>query len=176
AAAADVPVLRKDFLVDPYQVYEARVAGAGGVLLILRLLDEETLDAMLDAAEQADLFVVLEAFSKQELARARHRVESGNKLPCTLVGYNARDLASLETDATRFAQALPHFPPGAARVAESALTDAASVSRVAGLGYELALVGTALMKAVEPERELAAMIEAGRRARSARRDGTCACA
>ena len=150
AAAVPVPAMRKDFLVDPIQVYEARAAGAGGVLLILRMLDDARLAALLDAAEELGLFVLLEAFDAEDLARVpadcRH-----------LVGLNCRDLGTLEVEPDRFAALAGAFPAGCVRVAESGLETPEDAARVRSLGYDLGLVGTALMRASDPTALVAAM-------------------
>jgi indole-3-glycerol phosphate synthase len=159
-----VPAMRKDFLVDAYQVYEARAAGAGGVLLIVRMLDDRELEALARAAEECGLFVLLEAFDEADLARGG-RVGQGEAV---LMGLNARDLATLAVDAGRFERLRGAFPSGRLRVAESGIDDAAGAARVAALGYDLALVGSALMRADDPQALLAGMLEAGR---SARRGG-----
>jgi indole-3-glycerol phosphate synthase len=163
ARAVPVPVMRKDFLVDPYQVFEARAAGAAGVLLILRLLDDERLGEMIDAASEAGLFVLLEAFDAGDLGRAGDRVPISNRDDIqTLVGLNARDLASLEVDNKRLADLAGAFPKGVLRVAESGLATPEDAGRMAALGYQVALVGSALMRADDPSKLTAAMIDAGR--------------
>ena len=164
AGAVAAPVMRKDFLVDPRQVLEARAHGASGVLLILRLLDQEHLEEMLAAARAASLFVLLEAFDEADLARiseAGVRTDSGG--PALLVGLNCRDLATLRTEPERLVRlrgAFPHGPPG---IAESGLETEEDARRVARLGYRAALVGSALMRAVDPAARVSAMLRAGRR-------------
>jgi len=163
AGAARVPVMRKDFLVDPYQIFEARAAGAAGALLIVRLLDEPRMAEMLDAAAEAGLFVLLEAFDADDLARAdvaarRNGVDS----PLLLIGLNSRDLVSLEVDRERFRKLRSRLPAGFPRVAESGLETIDDVQKVASLGYRAALVGSALMRSGDPGRLLDRMIRAGR--------------
>ncbi len=163
ARAVPVPVMRKDFLVDPYQVFEARAAGAAGVLLILRLLDDARLGEMIDAASETGLFVLLEAFDDGDLRRAGGRVPISNTHDIqTLVGLNARDLTSLEVDNQRLADLAGAFPKGVPRVAESGLATPEDAGRMAALGYQVALVGSALMRADDPSKLTAAMIDAGR--------------
>src|SRR5262249_17108367 len=94
ARALPLPVLRKDFLVDPLQVHEARLAGASGVLLVLRMLDDSVLEGMLAAARAGGLFVLLEAFDADDLERAHAVVERAAGVQL-LVGVNARDLRTL---------------------------------------------------------------------------------
>ncbi len=163
ARAVPVPVMRKDFLVDPYQVFEARAAGAAGVLLILRLLDDARLAEMIDAASEAGLFVLLEAFDDGDLGRAGDLLPISNEHEIqTLVGLNARDLTTLEVDNQRLADLAGAFPKGVPRVAESGLATPEDAGRMAALGYQVALVGSALMRADDPSKLTAAMIDAGR--------------
>ncbi len=163
ARAVPVPVMRKDFLVDPYQVFEARAAGAAGVLFILRVLDHARLREMMDAASEARLFVLLEAFDDEDLDRAGDLVPIFNEHDIqTLVGLNARDLTSLEVDNQRLTDLAGAFPKGVRRVAESGLATPEDTGRMAALGYHVALVGSALMRAADPSKLTAAMIDAGR--------------
>ena len=163
ARAVPVPVMRKDFIVDPYQILEARAAGAGGVLLILRILDDARLAELLDAASDTKLFVLLEAFDEDDLARAAEAVPAatGRQIQ-VLVGLNARDLVTLQVDRVRLARLAHAFPAGAPRVAESGIESPDDIRQAAALGCHLALVGSALMKASEPTKLTAAMIQAGR--------------
>lgn len=156
-----IPAMRKDFLVHPYQVWEARAAGAGGVLLILQMLDDETLPEMLAAASQAGLFVLLEAFDRNDLLRCRRVAVT----PGLLVGLNCRNLRSLAIEPGRFDQLAGDFPEGPPRVAESGLDTPADVALVAELGYDLALVGSAFMKSENPGELLRSMLEAAREVR-----------
>jgi indole-3-glycerol phosphate synthase len=171
ARAVAAPVLRKDFLVDPYQVLEARAAGAAGVLLILRLLDQARLGEMLGAAREARLFVLLEAFDGEDLARAGEAARWARSLGLTaLVGLNCRDLATLEIDRQRFRTLKPALPHHVPLVAESGLLAADDARTVAALGYRLALVGSALMRTEDPRRLIERMLAAGRQGVKA-----CAC-
>ncbi len=165
-APLSVPVMRKDFLVDAYQVYEARAGGAGGVLLILGMLDDDTLLSMLAAAQRVGMFVLLEAFDQAELARAAALPPTA---PDVLLGLNTRDLRTLAVDTERLADCAPQFPTRYPRVAESGLNDQADATRVVALGYQLALVGSALMRELAPGELLAQMIRAGRDAAMAGR-------
>ena len=155
---AGVPAMRKDFLVDPYQVWEARAAGAGGVLLILQLLDDKSLTQMLEAAQEAGLFVLLEAFDLADLERSRVFAPT----PGLLMGLNCRDLRTLGVEPGRFAELADSFPDGPPRVAESGLESPDDVAGIAELGYEMALVGSALMRSEDPAALLVAMLDAGR--------------
>lgn len=141
--AVDVPVMRKDFLVDPVQVLEARVHGAAGVLLIIRLLSDPRLDQMVELADELGMFVLLEAFDEDDLRRAA-------RFPGAMVGLNCRDLSTLGVNVDRFKTLSDAFPPNCIRVAESGLRSAEDVHHVATLGYRMALVGSALMNASDP--------------------------
>lgn len=162
ARAAGLPVMRKDFLIDPYQVFESRATGAAGVLLIVRLLSDTQLDEMLEAAAEVGLFVLLEAFDAGDLRRAT-RVVRASGLVQMLTGINSRDLSNLQVDAARFERLAESLPTSAPRVAESGIASAEDIRRVAALGFELALVGTALMRASDPARLTAELIAAGRK-------------
>ncbi|NNF60170.1 MAG: indole-3-glycerol-phosphate synthase TrpC [Gammaproteobacteria bacterium] len=155
-----VPAMRKDFIVDVYQVWEAAAAGAGGVLLILRLLDDFQINSMIEAAARAKMFVLLEAFDGSDLRRARNFVQGHPQL---LVGLNARNLATLEVEFERLPQLAGKFPPGCVRVAESGMASNEQVREVAQAGYAMALVGTALMKQRQPAKFLQDLLIAGRR-------------
>lgn len=146
-----VPTMRKDFLVDPYQVLEARAAGAGGVLVILRMLSRGQVVELLDAAAEHGLFVLLEAFDENDLHAAEAVMTARSaRRESVLVGINCRDLQTLQVVPSRFselARALPKLWPG---VAESGVANALDARRMRDLGYRLALIGTALMMSDDP--------------------------
>jgi indole-3-glycerol phosphate synthase len=153
-----VPTMRKDFLVDPYQVLEARAAGAGGVLLIVRMLPRSQTLQLLDAAAEHGLFVLLEAFDGDDLHAAREMLAArsagsagGDEI---LVGINSRDLQTLEVVPERFELLAPRLPGGTPAVAESGVASAADAVRMMRLGYSLALIGTALMSRDDPQQLL----------------------
>lgn len=165
AAVPDTPVMRKDFLVDPVQILEAKRSGASGVLLIVTMLDDAALRSMLDCAGEHGLFVLLESFDEPDLARStklldnsadQQRAERGE----LLFGVNTRDLRTLHVDPRRLESLAPFLPPGKC-VAESGLHAAEDAATVAGLGYELALVGTALMRSDDPAALVSDMRAAG---------------
>ncbi|MDH4125030.1 MAG: indole-3-glycerol phosphate synthase TrpC [Gammaproteobacteria bacterium] len=165
AAVPDTPVMRKDFLVEPVQVVEARSVGASGVLLIATMLSDAKLCAMLDCAFEHDMFVLLEAFDAHDLRRvgrllALPQYQQSASRGQLLVGVNTRDLRTLEVDATRLEQFAAMLPQ-ARCVAESGLRSAADAAAVAELGYQLALVGTALMRSADPAALVADMVAAG---------------
>jgi indole-3-glycerol phosphate synthase len=153
-APLQVPAMRKDFLVDPYQVSEARLAGAGGVLVILRMLPRVELDALIERARELKLFVLLEAFDAADIELMHAIVESHEKSSVEmLAGVNCRDLTTLQIVPPRLVELAHLLPTSVPR------------RRVAAKGYELALVGSALMQGGDPRPLAAAMLEAGRAAR-----------
>ena len=161
AAAVSIPVLAKDFLVDPIQVYEAREGGADGVLVIARILSEQALIQILDAVSDCGIFALLEAFDEDDLARIRTAVAGRDNL---LAGVNCRDLDTLEVVPDRHVALAGQIPGDVVTVAESAMQVPGDVERVAALGYRAALVGSALMKAVDPAVLVSELVDAGRRA------------
>ena len=167
-AVPTVPAMRKDFLVSPYQVLEARAAGAGGVLLIAAMLDAATLTDMLKITLDLGMFALVEAFDGEDLAQAVPIMQGfgpamGPDGVRLLIGVNCRDLRTLAVDFDRFAELAPQLPVDLPRVAESGVDGAEQAATVAGLGYGLALVGTALMRAESPTQAAAALLAAGRR-------------
>lgn len=164
--ASGVPAMRKDFLVHPYQVAEARLAGAGGILIIVRMLTRAELDALIEAAAKLGLFVLIEAFDEADLAIAADLVAAHRNAGVPLlVGINSRDLVTLKVVPGRLEALAERLPADVPRVAESGLATAEDAARLARAGYQLALVGSALMTAPDPAALLAAMIAAGRGAR-----------
>ena len=157
AAVPGTPVMRKDFLVDPVQVLEARAAGASGVLLITTMLDDARLATMLDCAFEHGMFVLLESFDADDLKRSAQFLGRDGQL---LIGVNTRNLRTLEVDAGRL-QRLSASLPDATCVAESGLHTAEDAARVAEWGYTMALVGSALMRSEDPAALVRAMREAG---------------
>jgi indole-3-glycerol phosphate synthase len=169
--AMRVPVMRKDFLVDPYQVFEARLAGAGGVLIILRMLDRVQIEALLEAVSQLRMFALLEAFDEEDLVLAAQLVREHREHATLLVGVNCRDLTTLKVVPGRLEALAPILPRAVPRVAESGVSSAADAARLAAHGYDVALVGSALMQAGEPLALAAALLTAGRDAAAAAAPG-----
>lgn len=163
ARSTSLPAMRKDFLVDPYQLLEARAAGAGGALLIVRLVKDAVLVEMLEAAAGLGLFVLLESFAKPDLERIGSLLPRARRLGLdVLVGVNARDLTSLEVSPTRLAALAASLPSGVPCVAESGLATPDDIRGVASRGYQLALVGSALMRSADPSGLTAELVAAGR--------------
>ena len=161
--------MRKDFLVDDYQVLEGRLAGAGGVLAILRMLPRADLELLIDTALGLDMFVLLETFDETDIALAHALVDARRKhYALLLVGVNSRDLATLQVVPGRLDELAASLPTSVARVAESGVATPADAARVAANGYDAALVGSALMSAPDPAALTRAMLTAGRAASETR--------
>lgn len=168
-ASHDVPAMRKDFLVDDYQVVEARLAGAGGVLAIVAMLDDAALGNLMARAAELGLFVLVECFDAEDAARASRLVDTraGTALAEAgqlLVGVNTRDLRTLAVDNERLERLVDHLPRELPRVAESGLKLSADAARAVGMGYDVALIGTALMRRDDATQAVVEFIEAGRAA------------
>lgn len=161
-APAGVPAMRKDFLVDPYQVLEARAAGAGGVLVILRMLPRAASEALLECARACNLFALLEAFDAADIALMHELVARFAPDMQLLAGLNCRDLGTLKVVPGRLAELAPLLPRAVPRVAESGVATPADARAVAAAGYQLALVGSALMQGEDPGRLAAQLLAAGR--------------
>lgn len=159
-----VPTLRKDFLIDPYQVMEARAVGAGGVLVILRMLDHGRITELLECAAMLRMFVLMEAFDEQDLALANQIVaERAERVEQLIVGVNSRDLDTLQVIPDRLEQLAAKLPARVPRAAESGVStpdDAASLARA---GYQIVLVGSALMTSDAPQTVIRDLLDAGRR-------------
>jgi indole-3-glycerol phosphate synthase len=159
--AARIPAMRKDFLVDSYQVAEACIAGAGGVLVILRLLGRAEAESLVSIARSLGLFVLLEAFDETDLRTARSIVRT-LRPEGILVGVNCRDLVTLQVIPGRLLELAAHLPDSVPCVAESGLHTPEDAAAVARAGYRAALVGSALMKRADPESLVNDMLQAGR--------------
>jgi len=157
-----VPAMRKDFLVDPYQVLEARAAGAGGVLIILRMLARQRIAELLDVAAEHRLFVLLEAFDGADLELARQLLATRVASQTVLIGINSRDLQTLQVVQQRFAALAPLLPGNSACVAESGVATPSDACAMRQLGYRLALIGTALMSTDDPGALLGDILNAAR--------------
>lgn len=141
-AAVAVPVLRKEFIVDEYQLWEARAAGADAVLLIVAALDDATLRDLLHAAKGAGLATLVEVHTASELDRAL-------RLGAPAIGVNNRDLQTLTTSLEPSLTLLPQIPPGPLAVSESGLATGADVARVVAAGAHAVLVGETLLRAAD---------------------------
>lgn len=152
--AIEIPILRKDFIVDPYQVWESRVIGADAALVILAAVTDGELDTIIGAAEEAGLGLLFEAHTEEDVSRAV-------ALAPAVVGVNARDLKTLEVSAGRCLEALAELraalPASTVLVAESGLRHATEVTRARDAGANAVLVGEHLMRAADPGAALRAL-------------------
>jgi indole-3-glycerol phosphate synthase len=157
-AACDLPILRKDFIVDPYQLYEAAVNGADAVLLIVRALDDGELGRMYQEARGLDLDCLVEVHDGPELERAL-------ELDADVIGINNRDLDEGAVHVSTTYELMPDVPAGKTVVAESGISAREELEELERVGVDAVLVGTALMRAADPEaltRELTGIDEATR--------------
>jgi indole-3-glycerol phosphate synthase len=153
-SAVMTPILRKDFIVTPYQLWEARAAGADLALLIVAALTQPELFALLEVAAEAGLTPLVEVHDEDEVDRA---VAAG----ATLVGVNARDLKTLDVQPDTFSRLAPRIPDGVVKVAESGVRDADDVREYARAGADVVLVGEAMVTGEDPRNAVARMVAAG---------------
>ena len=146
-AAGGLPVLRKDFLVEPYQVYEARVIGADCILLIVAALDDAAMRDLEQAASESGMAVLVEVHDGEELDRAL-------RLKTPLLGVNNRNLRTFETRLETTLSLLARIPPDRLVITESGILAPADVKRMREAGVDAFLVGEAFMRAADPGAEL----------------------
>jgi indole-3-glycerol phosphate synthase len=149
-AACDLPILRKDFIVDPYQLHEARAAGADAVLLIVAALGPGELESLNALAHAMGLDVLVEVHDDEEL-------QSALSQGADLVGINNRDLRDFSVDMERTMQLMGEIPPSVTVVSESGIATAEHLDRLRRAGVHAVLVGEALMRAPDPEAALRAL-------------------
>lgn len=154
-SAVSLPMLRKDFTVDPYQLYEARLLGADCVLLICALLDTDTLAAHLAICEELGLGALVEAHDAAE-------IDSAVRAGASVIGVNNRNLKDFTVDFGNAQRLRDRIPPGVLYVAESGVTGPADAARLRALGADAVLVGEALMRAPDKGRLLDQMREMSR--------------
>jgi indole-3-glycerol phosphate synthase len=143
-AASGLPILRKDFIVDPYQLYEAAVSGADAVLLIAAALDDEPLAALHEEARMLDLDCLVEVHDEEELERAL-------AIEADVIGINNRDLKELTVDVQTTAELIIDVPAGKTVVSESGYESAAQLEELERIGVDAVLIGEALMRSADPE-------------------------
>lgn len=153
-AAVDIPVLRKDFIVSPYQVHEARAHGADLVLLIVAALDQNVLHGLLERVESLGMTALVEVHTEEEADRA---LSAGAKV----IGVNARDLTTLTIDRDVFARIAPGLPSGIITVAESGVRGPNDLLAYAGAGADAVLVGEGLVTSGDPRAAVADLVTAG---------------
>ncbi|WP_109471469.1 indole-3-glycerol phosphate synthase TrpC [Ornithinimicrobium cavernae] len=155
-SAVEVPVLRKDFVVDPYQVWEARAHGADLVLLMASALGQQDLVSLLGLVEDLGMHALLEAHDEEELQRC---LEAGGRI----IGVNARNLKTLEVDPQTVTWLLPSVPDHVVGVAESGVTGPESVRDYVAAGARVVLVGEALVTGADPRTAVRELLAAGGR-------------
>lgn len=150
--AVGLPVLRKDFILDAYQVYESAAAGADAVLLIVAALADQDLRALIELCGRLRVAPLVEVHTEGELARA---LEAGAKI----IGVNNRDLKTLEVNTEVSFRLRRLIPPGCIAVSESGIKTSQDIGRLAGAGFNAVLIGEGLLKADDPGEALAKLLE-----------------
>ena len=153
-AAVNIPVLRKDFIVRPYQIHEARAHGADMLLLIVAALEQSALVSMLDRTESLGMTALVEVHTEEEADRA---LQAGAKV----IGVNARCLKTLDVDRDCFARIAPGLPSNIIRIAESGVRGPADLLAYAGAGADAVLVGEGLVTSGDPRSAVADLVTAG---------------
>lgn len=138
-AANDLPMLRKDFMIDPYQIYESRALGADCILIIMAALSDDQAASFHGLALELGMDALVEVHDAEELERAK-------RFNPDLIGVNNRNLKTLEVSVQTSQDLAPHFPPRAHKVAESGLSDASTLNALKTLGYTSFLIGESLMR------------------------------
>jgi len=152
--AVQIPVLRKDFIVSSYQLWEARAYGADLVLLIVAALEQSALVSLVERAVSIGLLPLVEVHADEELDRA---VDAG----ATVIGVNARNLATLEVDRSIFARVAPRIPEGIVKIAESGVRGPHDLLAYAAAGADAVLVGESLVTEKDPRAAVADLVTAG---------------
>ncbi|NTY62991.1 indole-3-glycerol phosphate synthase TrpC [Mycolicibacterium sphagni] len=153
-AAVRIPVLRKDFIVRPYQIHEARAHGADMLLLIVAALEQPALESLLERTESLGMTALVEVHTEEEADRA---LQAGAKV----IGVNARNLKTLEVDRDCFARIAPGLPSDTIRVAESGIRGTGDLLAYAGAGADAVLVGEGLVTSGDPRSAVADLVTAG---------------
>ena len=153
-AAVRIPVLRKDFILCPYQVHEARAHGADVVLLIVAALEQNTLIGLRERIESLGMTALVEAHTEDEASRA---VDAGARI----IGINARDLRTLDVDRSTFERIAPGLPSEIVKVAESGVRGPLDLIEYAAAGADAVLVGEGLVTHADPRHALAELVTAG---------------
>ena len=153
-ASVSIPVLRKDFVVGPYQVHEARAHGADVVLLIVAALDQNTLTGLRERVESLGMTALVEVHTEDEASRA---LDAGAKV----IGVNARNLRTLEVDRSTFERIAPGLPSGVVKIAESGVRGPLDLIEYAAAGADAVLVGEGLVTNANPRAAVAELVTAG---------------
>lgn len=139
-SAVNLPLLRKDFMIDPYQICESRALGADCILLIMAALSDEDAQTMHDLAEDLGMDALVEIHNMEELGRAL-------SLAPRMIGVNNRDLKTLDVDVQTSIDLLEHIPERVVKVAESGISKRKTIEQLENIGYDAFLIGTSLMRA-----------------------------
>lgn len=150
-AATTLPIFRKDFIIDEYQVYESFLAESDALLLIAAALDEDELRHLLQVSQKLGMSALVETHTAPEIQRA---LAAG----ASIIGINARSLHTFEMNAALFEELVPLIPDGVLKVAESGIETVADVQRVSRAGADAVLVGTSIMKASNKHQKLADLL------------------
>ncbi len=151
--AVDLPLLRKDFIIDPYQVYEARAAGADAFLLIASVLPEEELSSLIRLGSSLGMHALVEVHSQEELSVALHAKSR-------IIGINNRNLNTFCTNIETTVQLLPLIPDGIVTVSESGIATPDDIRRLRSCGIDAFLIGESLMRATDPGVKLSELLSA----------------
>jgi indole-3-glycerol phosphate synthase len=152
--AVQVPILRKDFIVSSYQLWEARAYGADVVLLIVAALEQSALVSLVERAQSIGMLPLVEVHADEELDRA---IDAG----ATVIGVNARDLGTLEVDRSVFTRLAPRIPEGVVKIAESGVRGPHDLLQYAAAGADAVLVGESLVTGKDPRAAVADLVTAG---------------
>lgn len=155
SAISTIPILRKDFIVTPYQIWEARAHGSDMVLLIVAALTKEQLISFIERTESLGMTALVEAHTAEEVKAA---VEAGAKV----IGINARDLKTLQVDRRVFTELARLIPDGIVKVAESGVRGPSDVFDYAKAGADAVLVGESVVTALSPRHQVAELVAAGK--------------
>ncbi len=153
-AAVDIPILRKDFIVSSYQLWEARAHGADLALLIVAALDQNALESLIERTKSLGMTALVEVHDADEVSRA---VEAGAEV----IGVNNRDLRTLQVHRDQFLEIAPLIPEGIIKVAESGIRSAHDLRHYAAAGADAVLVGEALVTGNDPEAAVHELVTAG---------------
>ena len=151
SAAVAIPTLRKDFIIDPYQIYEAKLWGAGAVLLICALLEQQTLSEYMKIANELSLDCLVEIHNEEE---AHEAISAGAKI----IGINNRDLTTFNVDTGLTARLKKQIPAGILTVAESGINNADDIRKLKDTGVDAVLIGESLMRSADRKALLAELI------------------
>ena len=152
SGAVTIPILRKDFILDPFQILEARAAGADAILLIVAAHPDDVLEELAESARTLALDVLCEVHDREELERAL-------ALGFRTIGVNSRNLRTMQVDLATHTALAPHLPHSTLRVAESGIRTRADIDRLLESGYDAFLIGEAFMRQPDPAGALALLLE-----------------